>query len=110
MRLLNVDKLLVVELAITLPSLKYLLPSCLFLSIAIECPGLTLENGAVTYATDTMANFVQGTIATHSCDNGFVLNGSVTRTCMDNGMDFVGVWSGSAPTCARKFCYILICD
>ena len=60
-------------------------------------------NGAVTYATDTMANFELGTVATHSCDNGFSLQGPVVRTCMDDdGMDTVGVWNGTAPTCARK--------
>ena len=80
---------------------------CLFLYVAIECPQLTLENGAVTYATDMMANFELGTIATHSCNFGYVLQAEailITRTCMDDdGMDIVGVWSGPAPTCARKF-------
>ena len=67
---------------------------------------LTLENGVVMYNADMMANFDLGTVATHSCDNGFVLMGSLTRTCMDDdGLDTVGVWSDNdnLPTCVRKF-------
>ena len=73
--------------------------------IVIECPELTLDNGAVTYATDTMANFEVGTTARHSCHFGFSLQGPVVRTCEDDdGMDgTVGVWSDSTSTCARKF-------
>ena len=34
---------------------------------------------------------------------GFALVGDVSRTCMDDDQaDTTGVWSGSAPTCARK--------
>ena len=77
---------------------------CLFLSIAIECPGLSLENGVVTYSTDTSPNFELGTIATHFCNTGLSLQGPVTRTCVnDDGIDIVGVWSGSPPTCSRTF-------
>ena len=84
-----------------------LFPSSIFsfLSVeVIECLGLTVENGTVTYATDTMANFEIGTVATHSCDVGFILLGSVTRTCMDDdGIDNIGVWSDSTPICAGRF-------
>lgn len=70
----------------------------------VQCLELTLENGTVTYATDTMANFELGTVATHSCEIGFVLLGAVTRICMDDdGMDNIGVWSGSTPTCAGRY-------
>ena len=77
---------------------------CLLLSIEIECPELNLGNGMVTYTTDMIADFEFGTVATHSCDAGFVLQGSTTRTCVDDdGMDTVGVWNESPPTCIRKF-------
>ena len=77
-----------------------------FISLAIECPELTLVNGAVIYTTDTTANYDLGTVATHSCNDGFVLQGSSTRTCMDDdGLDAVGVWSNSdnVATCGRTF-------
>ena len=77
-----------------------------FVSLAIECPELTLENGVVVYDPDMTADYDLGTVATHSCDNGFVLQGPLTRTCIDDdGLDAVGVWSDSdnVPTCARKF-------
>ena len=79
----------------------------LFLCVAIECPELTLLNGMVTYTTDMMADFEVATVATHSCDAGFVMQGSTTRTCVDDdGMDNVGVWTESPPTCARTYFYL----
>ena len=35
-----------------------------------------------------------GTVALHSCDTGYNLNGGSTRTCQSDL-----TWSGSAPTC-----------
>ena len=68
--------------------------------LANECPSLSLTNGVITYATDSIPDFEIGTVATHSCDPGFGLVGDMTRTCMNAGL--FGVWSGSAPTCERK--------
>ena len=64
---------------------------------------MSLTDGSVTYAADTSPDFSIGTMAIHACAAGFALVGDVTRTCMDDDQaDTTGVWSGSAPTCARK--------
>ena len=57
----------------------------------------------ITFAANTTSEFDVGTIATHLCDSGFALVGSMNRTCVDdNQEDIVGVWSESAPTCEGK--------
>ena len=71
---------------------------------AIECPSLSLTNGMIAYATDTTPQFEIGTVATHRCNAGYALVGGSTRPWMDDDQaDNVGVWSGTAPTCERKF-------
>ena len=63
-------------------------------SIAIQCPALSdPENGACT-TTGTGV----GDTATYTCNSGFEISGSDTRTCQSNGD-----WSGSAPTCEGKY-------
>ena len=49
-----------------------------------------------------------GTVATYSCNPGFVLNsslgGTMMRTCVDDGdNDAEGIFDGQAPTCVCKF-------
>ncbi len=63
---------------------------------AVECSALpSIPNGAITYGPDTIADFDVGTMATHTCNDGFVLVGSETRECLVGGR-----WSGLfAPTC-----------
>ena len=58
----------------------------------------------ITYVPDITIYFEIGTVATHVCDDGFSLVGDMTRTCMDDDQaDTIGVWSGTAPTCLRKY-------
>ena len=77
----------------------------LFFLAAIEChPLLSIANGFIKYYPDDTPNYALGTVATYSCDAGYVLDlsvGSVTRTCTDNGnvMDAIGEFDGQAPTC-----------
>ena len=54
---------------------------------AVECPALQpIPNGAITYGPDTIAPFDEGTVATHSCNDGFTLGaGSEVRTCLAGG-------------------------
>ena len=47
------------------------------------------DNGNVDASITTV-----GSVATYSCDNGFLISGDPQRNCQ---MD--GLWSGSAPTC-----------
>ena len=63
------------------------------------CPDLEpLVNGAISYDPDLTPPFRDiGTVATHTCDGGFVLVGAGIRECQDGG-----TWSESPPTCERK--------
>ena len=38
----------------------------------------------------------EGSVATYTCDEGFILTGSITRTCTTNGG-----WTLIAPVCLR---------
>ena len=62
----------------------------LLIVVAIQCDALSdPDNGAVS-VTGTGV----GDTATYTCDDGYELVGSSTRTCQPNGE-----WSGSPPTC-----------
>ena len=61
---------------------------------AFQCPELfDIPNGEVEFLSRT-----PGSIATYTCDFGFVLQGDEQRVCMENE-----TWSGEPPTCFRKF-------
>jgi CUB/sushi domain-containing protein len=51
-------------------------------------------NGSVAAPTTTT-----GSAATYSCNAGYALSGSATRTCQTDG-----TWSGAAPTCVVPSC------
>ena len=40
-----------------------------------------------------------GSVATYSCDLGYALLGTPTRTCEDPERDSVGTWAGTMPEC-----------
>ncbi len=54
------------------------------------CPALAVTNGTVSLA----GSGTYGDIATYSCNSGFTLSGSSTRSCQADT-----TWSGTAPTC-----------
>ena len=62
-------------------------------SVVISCPtnGIIVspDNGGVSVGGVTF-----GSVATYSCDDGFTLMGTATRTCTSDG-----TWSGDNPTC-----------
>ena len=81
--------------------------SILIILAAIECPPLLdIANGMISYSVSGTPNHPLGTVATYSCNAGFVLDltvGSEMRTCIDDGdNDAEGVFSGQAPACIRK--------
>ncbi len=59
------------------------------------CPDLTdLQNRVISYSTVSDNSYRRvTTVATHSCEAGYTLNGDTTRTCGS------GMWSGSDPMC-----------
>ena len=68
---------------------------------------MSITNGFIRYAPDTTPNYALGTVATYSCNTGYVLDlsvGSASRTCMDddNAVDMIGVFDGQAPTCTGE--------
>ena len=69
--------------------------------IVITCPLLkNLKNGTIVYSSEQESRFDIGTVATYICDQGYVLNGTTLRACMeDDRIDTVGEWSRDAPTC-----------
>ncbi|XP_064388708.1 P-selectin-like [Halichondria panicea] len=45
-----------------------------------------------------------GSVATYSCDPGYTLLGSPTRTCENPDTDSMGTWTGAMPDCEVIFC------
>ena len=68
----------------------------------IVCNDVTLpENGTVSYSENRdHGNGTRriGTIATYSCNTGYILIGGITRTCQSAANDS-GAWSGQDLTC-----------
>ena len=65
------------------------------------------ENGTVStvHASNSHNNYSLGSVATFSCNVGFVLVGQTTRVCEDTngGTVATGTWNGSVPTCEGEF-------
>ena len=83
--------------ACKLHSFVILLFLIVVLSIIVTCSPLNQPaNGMIDCLLrgDNIANL--GESCTFSCDNGFMLRGSVTRTCQNDSS-----WSGIETTCLR---------
>ena len=82
----------------------YTIISCTLIHrTAIVCPGLSaILDGSISYDPAGTAPFSFNTVAVYSCDPGFSLQGSATRTCTGDGTSVDGMFDGSAPSCARK--------
>lgn len=83
----------------------------LYVQSAITCAALgPLTDGSIVYSgdVDSTAPYDINSLATHSCNIGFSLQGSNSRTCtIDNTSPTGGVFDGSIPTCVGKFGSIL---
>ena len=61
----------------------------------VLCPSLSpLTNGTISYSDPTLG---VGSVANHSCDDGFLINGMASRACGANGQ-----WNDSTPNCVGK--------
>ena len=78
---------------------KYQLDFFLESDSTAQCPPLgPLLNGNITYSMELNPNYDPGTDATHVCNLGFVLIGSIIRVCQETTQ-----WSEVPPTCQRKY-------
>ena len=55
-------------------------------------------NGMINYTMRTASPRSVGTVATYTCITDYTVTGGDTRTCRSDG-----VWSGTTPTCQRKW-------
>ncbi|XP_064386674.1 sushi, von Willebrand factor type A, EGF and pentraxin domain-containing protein 1-like [Halichondria panicea] len=78
----------------TVPTTGGEITLCANLVVCLSLPPLT--NGIVSYNDSTLGLY---TVATHSCDTGYTLNGDTTRTCGNDGM-----WSEPAPSSCERIC------
>lgn len=65
---------------------------------AVNCGTIPLTNGTTSYTNGQAYN----SVASFSCNSGYVLSSSATRTCQANN-----TWSGSQPTCTAITCSAL---
>ena len=70
-----------------------LLKGLLVVPFAASCPVLILINGMIMYSSAAIPP-LEGTVAIHVCDEGYVLLGGTTKTCQSNG-----TWSGGEIAC-----------
>ena len=76
---------------------KYLNAIDLLYRFTATCDDLTLPNGAVIYNPSTTSK-LEGTVASFSCNTGYTLSSTATRTCQSDRQ-----WSGSTPVCSCKW-------
>ena len=70
--------------------LLYMYP---FPTVAVECPPLMNPDGGNVNVLSRM----QGSTATYSCNEGYLLEGDSSRIC-----DGTAMWTGNEPVCQSK--------
>ena len=72
----------------------------LFFHTAITCASLDpVGNGSIAYSPNISEPFDFDTVATHTCNEAYYLEGIGIRTCVGDGSSTTGQWSGAAPVC-----------
>lgn len=68
-------------------------------SLLLECEPLdTPSNGSLKYSN----GMTYRSVATFSCDSGFLLDGNLERTCLEDNS-----WNGTNPTCKIISMYLI---
>jgi len=76
------------------------LPKCV--CVASTCPPLTApDNGDIDCSLGGDGNANPGDTCAFTCDNGFELSGSASRTCMNDE-----TWSGSTTSCRGESMFV----
>ncbi len=64
-----------------------------------------LENGAVAYSLNQTMLLSFGTVATYTCDTGYVMSaGEAVRSCDGDDASTIGYWTGPDPVCTCECC------
>ena len=80
--------------------------------IDIQCPALPdVPNGVISYSVGGPDEYPNNTVATYSCNNGYVLEGEPERTCNIPVDTPVGEFDGGEPLCVGMYVSLkLICS
>ncbi len=67
------------------------------------CPPLPpLANGVISYSPDNTSDYIIGTVATYSCNQGYrVVDGFTIKECREVGRSLT-MFDGPTPICERK--------
>ena len=70
----------------------------------VTCGSLSIENGQVTYNASGVTYgdlefYHVDTMASFSCNSGYILSGSDSSICLTSGG---GTWNDQTPTCTRS--------
>ena len=66
--------------------------------VVVTCSALTLSNGGVNYSTNAVSqSYTVDTVASFSCNRGYSLSGSTSRTCQTSRL-----WTSELPTCSQS--------
>ena len=60
------------------------------------------DPGTPTNGQHSLSSTTYNSVVTYTCDVGYTLQGSNSRTCQSSGQ-----WSGSVPQCNRELDYVL---
>ena len=72
---------------------------CYVRHVDIDCG----DPGTPTNGQRSLSSTTYNSVVTYTCDVGYTLQGSNSRTCQSDGE-----WSGSVPQCSREFTVTLI--